>query len=250
MEFFSLKQFIKFKPFKIVQVDKNLGTCIMSNEIYNSYCYEHLNNNEYFISIPNNPIEELIVTISNTLNSLMDDKHLSSKLFNKCFINNPRLGKFRLLIKLHKPPKIGSRPIVNCINHITSNIAYIIDYILQPFVKESDSYLKDSQQLVAELNKLFILKKYDHYSFDIENLYLNLILKKVLDTITEFISDKLNTKYITTFGFYTILQIILFNNYFLYNKKYFLQIKGIAMGCKWQFQIESQLAQSQLIKFK
>ena len=58
-EFISLKQFIKYKPFKVVQADKNLGTSIMSNQVYDNYCLEHLKNIEYIISVNDNQLIEM-----------------------------------------------------------------------------------------------------------------------------------------------------------------------------------------------
>ena len=231
-EFISLKQFIKYKPFKVVQADKNLGTSIMSNQVYDNYCLEHLKNIEYFISVNDNPLIEMNENINNEINNLLENKFISKRIYEKCLVKNPKLGKFRILIKLHKPPKISTRPIVNCIDHPTSNIASIIDYILQPFVKQSEAYLKDSQQLIAELNSLKINKQYDYYAYDIEGLYLNLILDDVLDTLTEFLSRNIDSKYISIEGVYSLLKIVLFNNYIYYNNSYYLQIKGISMGCK------------------
>ena len=77
-----------------------------------------------------------------------------------------------------------------------------------------------------------INKQYDYYAFDIVNLYLNLILEKVLNTITEFIASKFKSKSIKIEGFRELLRLVLYNNYFEFDKKFFLQIKGIAMGCK------------------
>jgi len=231
-EFMSLKKFIKFKPFKVVEADKNLGTSIMSKEIYNKYCLEHLNNNEYFISVDSDPLINMCDDINDEIIYLLNNKFISKKLYEKCLVKNPKLGKFRILIKLHKPPKLSTRPIVNCINHPTSNIAFIIDFILQPFVKKSPSYLKDSQQLVSELNSLKIYKEYDYYSYDIEGLYLNLILEDVLHTLTDFLSRNIDSNYISIEGIYSLLKIVLFNNYIYYNKSYYLQIKGVSMGSK------------------
>jgi hypothetical protein len=59
-----------------------------------------------------------------------------------------------------------------------------------------------------------------------------MILNSVLNTLCEFISDKLDTKHISIMGFRSLLEIILFNNVFSFNSSFFVQIKGIAMGCK------------------
>ena len=107
----------------------------------------------------------------------------------------------------------------------------MLHLLLQPFVKKTKSYLKDSLQLVSELNKLVINEQYDYYSYDIKDLYLELILEDVLNILTQFMTNKLDTNIITITGFRGILKLVLFNNFFTFDNEFYLQIKGIAMGC-------------------
>ena len=44
--------------------------------------------------------------------------------------------------------------------------------------------------------------------------------------------DKINSKHLNHKAFYIFLKLIFENNYFKYNKKFYKQIKGIAMGTK------------------
>jgi hypothetical protein len=231
-EYISIKNFIKFKPFKVVQVDKNLGTAIVSNNDYDNLCLDHLNNNEFFEKVNQNPLIDTVSIINNELTDLKINKQISKSIFNKCFVPKPRLGKFRILMKLHKPPKLSTRPIVNCINHPTSKIAYIIDYILQPYVKNTESYLKDSQHLLNDFKDLIINQVYDMYTLDFENLYMNLILNHMSTVISEYMSDKFETNDLKIGGFNGLLKLVLFHNYISFSNKFYLQIKGIAMGCK------------------
>jgi hypothetical protein len=55
----------------------------------------------------------------------------------------------------------------------------------------------------------------------------------MLNVITEFMSDKFNeNKHMKIQGFHRLLKLVLFHNYTVFNNKFFLQIKGVAMGCK------------------
>ncbi len=233
LEFISIKQFLKKRPFKVVECDKNLGSAICSNQVYSELCVEHLNNTEFFTLVDINPLSDSNLTITGTLIDLKINLSISKQLYNKALPpKESKLGKFRILPKLHKS-KFGTRPIVNCIDHPTSNLAKIIDFILQPFVRNTPSFIQDSQYLINELNKLTIESpNYNIYAYDIVNLYMNIILNHVLTVICEFMSDKLNTTHIKITGFHHILKLILFHNYFSFENKYYLQIKGIAMGCK------------------
>jgi hypothetical protein len=233
-EFLSLKQFIRFKPFKIVECDKNIGVSIIDNKIYNDLCLEHLNNEEYFSKTEEDPLELCILNINSSLNDLKSSFDINRKLFNSFYINfdlknKYSLGKFRILTKLHKK-NFGTRPIVNCKNHPTMVIAGFIHNLLEPYVKKSNSFLKDSQYLINILENVKIEEELDIHTLDIENLYMNMVLEDVLNKITDFMKDKIDSNYITIKGFNMILNLILQNNYISFNNKYYKQIKGVAMG--------------------
>ncbi len=229
-EFLSIKNFIKFKPFIITECDKNIGWCILSHQTYDELIFEHLNNTEFFLKLDICPLNETTKLITDNLTYLKDEKLISKKIFDKCLIDNPKLGKFRILSKVHKT-KFGTRPLVNCNSHPTSNIAQIIYYLLEPFVKETSSYIQDSQHLLNILSDLTPQKNLELYTFDIVNLYLNLIQEHVLNLLTDFMKDKINTKHLTIRAFNTLLKLILYNNIIVYKNNYFCQSKGIAMGC-------------------
>ena len=86
-EYMSIKHFLKFKPFKVVQVDKNLGTAIVSNEDYEKFCLDHLNNNEFFDKINQNPLNDTVSIINNELTDLKINNQISKSIFNKWFVS-------------------------------------------------------------------------------------------------------------------------------------------------------------------
>ena len=146
-------------------------------------------------------------------------KSISSDIYNRILINDysKKIGKFRILAKLHKQ-KFGLRPIINCKNNFTSRISLLIDLILKPLVKQMPSYLQDSQHLLQDALKLnlsnYNIKDISLISADFESLYTNIILPQALDTITEYVSKKFHSKHINIFAFHALLKIVLFNNYF------------------------------------
>ena len=67
---------------------------------------------------------------------------------------------------------------------------------------------------------------------DFESLYTNIMKTTAVNYITDFLTEYFDSNYITPFGFHTILNLIFEKNVFSYkNKKFFKQIKGLAMGC-------------------
>ena len=113
-EFKIIKKILKEKPFKVVGLDKNVGTGIISNELYDELVFENLNNNEIYEKILENPLEECRNNIEIKLNELALSKEISDKL-HKVLKDCPnKLGSFSVSPKIHKK-KFGCRPIISYI---------------------------------------------------------------------------------------------------------------------------------------
>ena len=231
----NMKLFLRDRPFSVIQSDKNVGLVILSNELLDSLCTTHLSDTKTYSKIHTNPLNDTIYEVKKILYSLQKEKQLNIDL-SKLVPKVPRLGNFRVLAKLHKE-NFGIRPIINNKKHITSQICKLIDLIIKPVLYKTKTYLKDSQHLIQKCEDLnFNDSNLFLYTMDFESLYTNLNKADVVNTITGYIGDYLDTKYITTIAFRAILSIIFDLNVFSYkNKKgeimYFKQINGIAMGC-------------------
>jgi hypothetical protein len=227
----DIKYFIKNHPFSVIQCDKNVGLAIISNKLKNKLSFEHLEDKSIYQVLNTNPLKGTISIINNTLNSLMKNKQIKLSLYNQLIAKNSKLGKFRILCKLHKS-KFGIRPIINNKNHPTSQICKFIDLILQPLVKQTSTYVKDSQYILQKYeNKTFDCNEIILYTADIEALYTNIDKNQAADLITEEIKNNLDTNFVTAMAFNTIIRLIFENNIFKYENKYYIQINGIAMGC-------------------
>ena len=229
-EFKSISKFQKENPFKVVELDKNIGCAIISNQLYNDLAMEHLSDTTTYKRIDSNPLENAISNVNDSLSNLLENDHISGELFKLLKVDNARLGSFRLLPKIHKE-KFGVRPIISYKNNPTNNLCKLLDKIIRPFVEKSSSYIKDSQNFIQKN----IDKKYPRnariFTFDVVSLYTNINHEKCLDTLSDFFKDKLDPEFgIDIIGFREILRLVLENNYFIYENCFYHQVKGIAMG--------------------
>ncbi len=240
-EFKAIKYFIKNKPFKVTDCDKKVGIAVISTENYNNLSFFHLNNTENFLQLTEDNLENTQDIIIDKLIDLKNNFNISKRLYNNLFLTQYKQGTFRILPKLHKN-KFSTRPIINCIKHPTSNLSLFIDAILQPWVQNSDTFIKDSQHLIQQLEKLKVDNDSKLCSFDFESLYSNIDLEHALFVITDFMTNKINSEHFNLIGFHHILKLVFNNNIFIFNPnnktnnknslKYFKQIKGVAMGSK------------------
>ena len=151
----QLNYFMKFqkeKSFKVINCDKNVGNAILSNELYKNSALDFLEKDINFSRLAEDPLNATINSIIIDITNLRDNGHISDKL-KRCLLSNisdSKLGSFRLLAKLHKP-KFSWRPIVNCKNHPNSKLCLILDLLLKPIVMKTETYIKDSQNLIQKI---------------------------------------------------------------------------------------------------
>jgi hypothetical protein len=108
---------------------------------------EHLSNSLVYKKIDYNPLIEVRDLVNKELYDLYSKQFISEKLYKVLYNENPVIGKFRILAKVHKS-KFGIRPIINSTNTPTYNLCKLVEYILHPSVKDFPSYIQDSQNLI------------------------------------------------------------------------------------------------------
>ena len=60
-------------------------------------------------------------------------------------VQNPKLGRFYLLPKIHKRLRnVPGRPVISNSGYFTENISAFLDFHLQPLAKLVKSYIKDT----------------------------------------------------------------------------------------------------------
>ena len=85
--------------------------------------FEHLNGNTTYKKLLSDPLTDTVSTIKNILLVLRLNQHISEQLYNNLIPLNAKLGRFRILPKLHKD-KFNIRPIINC-----NKVSFQKDYL-------------------------------------------------------------------------------------------------------------------------
>jgi hypothetical protein len=229
-QFSEMRNFKKYKPFRILDSDKNVGSVIMSHSTADELALKHLNDDKTYLKLSDNPTSVFKNKIDCTLSFLFVSKHISEKLY-KTFrpSSDSRLGKFRILVKLHKP-KLGIRPIVNFRNNPMEKFSKFLDFLLGPIVKNTESFIQDSQHLLQDCESMSFSENIVLYSCDFESLYTNLDLNLVMQILMDTFQDKLDTNHIDKFAFFILLELLLYNSMFSYNDQFYKQLVGLGMG--------------------
>ena len=130
--------------------------------------------------------------------------------------------------KIHKKGNPG-RLVVSFVDCHTKKLSKYIDHVLQPYVKELRSYVKDSTDFIRKINNLERIPKNSILvTLDVRSLYTNIPNNEGIKAVETALKQKIVlTEIITAF-----LHLALTLDNFIFNCQKYLQIKGCAMGTK------------------
>ena len=118
---------------------------------------------------------------------------------------------------------------INSINCHTSEISRFVDHHLQPLVREIPSYIKDTNDFINKIDNFAVPPNSFLVTMDVKSLYTSIPNNEGIASVKKkydhYPNKTIPTKIITTF-----LALILTLNNFIFNSKFYLQIKGCAMG--------------------
>lgn len=132
--------------------------------------------------------------------------------------------------RLHKPP---GRPIISGINSIFSRLGEYLDKYLKPIVQKGKSYLRDSQQLIQELQEIQDGGNWILATIDVNSLYTSILQKDGLGGVEKALHEKTGMKQQQINYILEGLKMAMECNYFWYNNNYYVQTKGVAMGARY-----------------
>jgi hypothetical protein len=139
-----------------------------------------------------------------------------------------RHAVFYILLKLHKSP-IAGRPIVSSIATTTFYASRYLDRVLQPIMKSSFSFIRNSTDLILRLESSTYPTDCILGSADVINLYPSIDLQDGLHML--HIALRISPIKVENIPLLMDLaQFILFNNYLSFNDQVYLQLRGTAMG--------------------
>ena len=133
---------------------------------------------------------------------------------------------FRLLYKIHKA-ELGFRGLTGNHTWVTRPFALLLAFLLLSYVIATSTYVRDSDQFVAELRSVKVLPHYLLVTLDVVRLYPTIPHRLCV----RLLSDYLNSKGCTYTAFLmAILDVVLTENYCFFAGYYWKQFLGFATG--------------------
>ncbi|CAF2819348.1 unnamed protein product [Rotaria sp. Silwood2] len=231
----------KLKKFKLIlrETDKSGVLHIGSAADYERKALEYRRTTGAYQLLTSNPFNDIICTVTRLLNRLQSSKRILERHRVKMMPNRKKteLAYMYFIPKPHKK-RTPLRPILNTIHAATKPISQFLDRLIRPLF---DRFVRQT----TIVDGADLLDRFQHYTekgylksstlfitFDINNLYTMLPQEESLNILAEFLRlhncEKVNGLSIDTI--IELARVVLQANAFVYNKKFYRQIIGGAMG--------------------
>lgn len=234
----ALRELAQNREIVIKPADKGSMVVVMDRDQYLWEGNKQLEDATYYSKLSKPIYLNTRNQIINIFQKIRDKKLIDAKQY-KYLIgeDEPRPRRFYLLPKIHKDPRTWSRPyeippgrpIVSDCDSESYRSAEFIDFYLNPLAKLHQSYIKDTYDFINKIKNLNIPTHAFLFTMDVESLYTNIVtaegIKAVRDVFQKHYDKTRPDKEILQ-----LLEINLTKNDFEFDNKFYLQIKGTAMG--------------------
>jgi len=230
----ALRSLRSDKSIVIKPADKGSGVVVWDREDYLREAERQLSDSEVYEKCESDPLPALQTKISKLLKNIKGKKEIDDKTLNYLMVNNPRLGRFYLLPKIHKRlHSVPGRPVISNCGYLTERISSFLDFHLQPISKTVKSYIKDTNDFICKLKNLPSLPEDAILcTVDVVGLYPSIPHDQGLEAMRKALDSRVD-KSVSTESLVHLAELVLKNNYFEHNSQTFHQKQGTAIGTKF-----------------
>ncbi len=169
----------------IRKADKGNAFVILNSEDYSSKMFFLLQNPTFFKRLDSDPTLSQEKALNAFLKSLLDKDFLEKPLYRFLRSSNARTPQAYGLPKIHKDGT-PLRPIISAVRAFNFNVGKLLVWILAPYSDKSDSFVKNSAQLVQKLSQTNPGQS-AQVSFDVSSLFTNVPVAETVDLALDLI---------------------------------------------------------------
>ena len=240
-ETLAISQLQKNRNIVIKPADKGSAVVIMDREQYVLEAERQLTDPHYYLKLDHPIYLDTIKLVKDILDSLLRNKFINYKQ-HRFLIGQeePKPRRFYILPKIHKDPSTWTvpflippgRPIVSDCGSETYLTAEYLDSFLNPLSISHPSYIKDTYHFISIVRTLKVPPHCLLFSLDVKNLYTNIPITEGIQCIKNQF-DRFPDPTRPDQHLLQLLDLNLTRNDFEFDNKFYLQIKGTAMGKKF-----------------
>ena len=229
----ALKTLSEDSSIIIKGADKGSAVVVWDREDYLAEADSQLGDENVYERLTDTGGKQLVDIIESCLLKIKVRGDIGNKTLDYFLINNPGLGKFYLLPKIHKRLfSVPGRPLISNCGYYTENISAFLDHHLKPLAKAVKSFIKDTNHFLQKLKSLPNLSKDSLLcTIDVVGLYPNIPHDEGLAAVRKRL-DQRQDKQISTDSLVELAECVLKHNHFEHNGQFFRQKRGTAIGTK------------------
>lgn len=229
----AIQSLNKNTTFIIKEADKGGNIVLWPTGMYVEEAKKQLSNTRFYLPVPSDPTDVFQRKLTRLLDSAKTYGIITKRLYEYLKVEKPMTATFYLLPKIHKDPiQPPGRPIVAGIGSLCEKASVFLDLHLQPLAQKLPSYLRDSAHLIQELEKCVFPEGTLLVTCDVESLYSNIAHDDGIKAATYFlVKENLNDDMFVSF-LLDLLCFVLHHNYFVFDRVYYRQVSGTAMGAR------------------
>ena len=214
------------------EADEGSGVVVWDREDYLAEAKKQLDDKEVYQELRGDAESPLEKNIKKVIRKLRNRGDISHETIDYFSVNNPRLGRFYLLPKIHKPlHDVAWRPVISNSGFYRGNISSFIEY-LKPLAQNVKSHIRNTNDFLSKLNRLPPLPDDVIWcTIDVVGLYPNIPSDEGLITMSKAL-DLRKDKRISTESLIELAECVLKNNIFEHNLSFYKQLRGTAIGTK------------------
>ena len=198
-----------------------------------------------------NQLENKRLQIETQCNRVWSDscirREIGGKFGNLFHSTNTTLPVLYTLTKTHKIPvdvdisslkvtDVKVRPIISCSGSPIEKLSILATKIITPLLKFLPSHLKNIHEHLEILRSIepSELAGLKFYTADVTALFTNVNVETSINDVIEFASeywDQIDTYGLKLVDLHQILETILSNSFFTFNRRFYKQISGAFIGC-------------------
>ena len=216
----------------IKPADKGGAVVVWQKDLYVAEANKQLSDQTAYNELPSDPTSDSQALVKNTLTTLIRNNQLpksATSLLHPC----PQISNFYLLPKIHKANNPG-RPIVSSHSCPTVLISEFLDSVLFPLVSALPSFVQDTPHFLRLIQDFEFPENCGErllFTMDVSSLYTSIPHHAALSAIRYYLDQRPDPQIPTT-TFLRLTELVLTQNCFQFNGRYFRQVKGVAMGTK------------------
>ena len=233
-EMLALKSLSQNHQIVVKPVDKGQAICVLNRSDYLREGYKQLSDETKYRKVGEDLTEKHRGEIQNLIEEAYQNGEIHETVKEYLTDHTCKTPSLYLLPKIHKgivPPP--GRPVVSGNGGPTEKISKFVDHFLNPLVKESQSFVKDTTHFLKLLEELGEIPDSSILvTLDVAALYPSIPINMGLDasrrTFENFRPD--NNVKPSNSTLMRFLEAVLRKNNFTFNGNHYLQISGTAIG--------------------